>query len=484
MPQHSARARVVTDISWMAAAQYVSEGLYFARGALLAAFLGPAGFGIWSSMKIVDRFLPYAPIGSLHGMLQLSPHADARGDASAAERYRATAVWIGLAAGFGVAALVAAIALAQAPAAVQRPWLLFAAMLALEEIGEIQLLILRSQRRFVAVGAATVGSALGSTVLGGIAAWRFGLSGFLLAVCLSHAAVAFIVARASRTPPRPRFDPATARQLISTGSGILVAQVLGTLMQNLDKLLLWMMLGSGALGLYAVPCYLADLVLLLPQALVTVLYPQLLVTVARTGSRASAWPYLERVTVLLAHVGCLVLGGLYLTWHLAIEAWLPEYVPAIAPGRVLILVAFLPIVAALPATVLISLNGQAKLIAVRAVAACVTGGAVFLTIGRGSDLAAVAWATAPGFLLFSVATLLAALRHAGLPWPRRARMLLSVFAPYAVLLALLAAFGPQRTGGSTPWTLPGQIAIVCGPLLVSSVFLASWFGVLPRRARR
>jgi O-antigen/teichoic acid export membrane protein len=470
---------VVSDISWVAAAHYVSEGLYFARGALLAALLGPVGFGVWSSMKIVARFLPYAAIGSLQGMLQLSPNADVRGDTSAAERYRATAVWLGLGAALLAAGVVAAIALAQAQPATSRPWLIFAVALVLEQISDIQILILRSQQRFGAVSAATVGAALGSSVLGGIAAWRFGLSGFLAAVCVSHACVTFIVARVSRTPLRPRFDPATARELVSTGATILVAQVLLTVMQNLDKLLVWTLLGSRALGWYAVPSYLADVVLLMPQAMVTVLYSQLLVTVARTGSHASAWPYLERVTVLLAHVGCLVLGLLFLTWHRVIEGWLPEYVAAIAPGRVLILVAFLPMVAALPATVLISLNGQAKLIALRGVAAGVTSAAVLMTIARGGDLVAVAWATAPGFLLLSVATVLAALRHAGLPWPRRTRMLLSVFSPYALLLALLAAFGPQQTEGITPG-LAGQLAIVCGPLLASSAILARRFGVFPR----
>ena len=38
-------------------------------------------------MRIVVRFLPYAPLGSLQGVLQLAPKADGAGDIATADRY-------------------------------------------------------------------------------------------------------------------------------------------------------------------------------------------------------------------------------------------------------------------------------------------------------------------------------------------------------------------------------------------------------------
>ena len=90
------RTGTLQNISWLSAAEYLSEAFYFVRGTVLAALIGPQAFGIWSSMRIVVRFLPYAPLGSLQGVLQLAPKADGAGEFATADRYRSTAVALSL----------------------------------------------------------------------------------------------------------------------------------------------------------------------------------------------------------------------------------------------------------------------------------------------------------------------------------------------------------------------------------------------------
>jgi O-antigen/teichoic acid export membrane protein len=116
------RTGTLQNISWLSAAEYLSEAFYFVRGTVLAALIGPQAFGIWSSMRIVARFLPYAPLGSLQGML-------------------------------------------------------------------------RSQERFLAVGATKFGLSVSTLLFGVFAAWRFGLLGFLVAVGCSYVLVRFLTTR-------------------------------------------------------------------------------------------------------------------------------------------------------------------------------------------------------------------------------------------------------------------------------------------------
>ena len=93
---------------------------------------------------------------------------------------------------------------------------------------EIQLFILRSQERFIALGAVKISLAVSILLFGVLAAWWFGLLGFVVAVGGAFSFVTFFAARVTRALPRPMFVRATARELTTTGSTILIAEMLLT----------------------------------------------------------------------------------------------------------------------------------------------------------------------------------------------------------------------------------------------------------------
>jgi O-antigen/teichoic acid export membrane protein len=445
------RSTALAQISWISLASYTSEALYLLRGLLLAGLLGPGLFGVWSSMRIVRRLSRFASLGAVQGMLQLVPQAEGRGDRDAARHYRRIAVGVGLTASIALAALVAAIA--GFPGSAQRPlWLAFAVVLVCARIHGLQNSILRSQQRFERVAAGSVGVAACSTLAGVPAAWLFGLPGFLAALAVSYGVVFVAVARGGATLPGPRLEGRAAGRLIGVGLPIVAAQLLEVLLANADKLLLWGIAGSHALGLYTLPSYVVNLALFLPGAVQTVLYPRLLRRIGRTGSFHAAGPYLERVTVAVAHVTCLVLATLYLVFPLPIVWWLPQYETAIDAGRVLLLVAFLRVVGALPATILISTRAPGRLGAIRGCSLVLTLLLVTVTLAAGGNLRDVALATAPGYALQTLALLVAAAARAGLSRERSLWLLAAVFAPYALLLILIATVGaPVPSPGGSPF---------------------------------
>ena len=477
------RTGTLQNISWLSAAEYLSEAFYFVRGTVLAALIGPQAFGIWSSMRIVARFLPYAPLGSLQGMLQLAPKADGAGDTATADCYRSTAVALSLMAAILVVIAVVVFSFVRVAPGNFYLWLVFGIALLPMQIHDIQIFVLRSQERFLAVGATKFGLSVSTLLFGVFAAWRFGLLGFLVAVGCSYVLVSFLTTRLAQVPTRPLLERAKARQLVTTGFPIVVAEILLTLLHNVDKVLVVILLGSHALGLFAIAAYVVHAALLMPQAVANVLYPRLMVTLGNTPSPEFAWPYLERATIVLAYVSCPALAFLSLVLHLPIERWLPDYIGAIAPGRALILVAFLPIIATLPATVLISLDAQKKLITIRALAVIASIVCITAAIQYDGELATVALATAPGYALLALATLFSALKTSGLPMPRRIQVLLAVFTPYAALLLLYRTFGPASGAGTDPMAVAQQVAFVCGPLLLWGVFSARRMGLFRHNDR-
>jgi O-antigen/teichoic acid export membrane protein len=436
MQSFRSRSETFAHITWLMGTDYAAEAAYLVRGVVLAALLGPQAFGIWSSMRIITRFLPYAPAGAIQGMLQLSPGADARGEQETARELRGTTVALTALAAIIVTLVVLSIS-AWSAEDTFIVWVLFAAVLALIQLNDVQVFVLRSQQQFLTVGTIKLTIAVGTLVLGVAAAWLFGLGGFLVAIGIVLATVSAVTVVVTASPPRPKFKLATAVSLIKTGSPILLAEACLTLLQNVDKLLVVTFMGSHALGVYAVPSYVVQATYFVPQAVTNVLYPRLLATIDTVVSPRSSWPYLERATVWVSYVIGPVLVGLALIIHIPISLWLPEYQAAIGPGRVLILVAFFPLVAMVPAMVLIAMNMQARLVRVRLMAVLVTAFCVLATVASSDDLALIALSTAPGMAFLSIATLRVALSESDLPSKRQGIVFGTVYVPYVVLLAII-----------------------------------------------
>ena len=79
--RRSRRDGLVAQISYAAVARYVVTGTLALRGFVLAFLMGPAIFGIWSSMRILLQFTRYSDAGARAGMIQLGTPLLGQGDA-------------------------------------------------------------------------------------------------------------------------------------------------------------------------------------------------------------------------------------------------------------------------------------------------------------------------------------------------------------------------------------------------------------------
>lgn len=423
-------------------ARYLSEFLFLVRGFALARLLGPALFGIWIQMKIVLLFLQYAQLGAHEAMLREVPFALGQGERERARRIERVVLAFNLATSAVITgALVAAISVWSRgqPAALRWAWLALAAVYPLSQLYWYLHLKLRAEKRFARVSRIMIGFALLSTVAGVLAAMRYGIQGFLVALALSFSLILGL-AEPGRSPlPRPLWDWRTARKLLGTGFPIMASGALLILLWNVDKLAIWWLMPRADLGIYALVAYLLSSILMLPEAVAVVMYPRFVERVARAKSRSALEQHLMRPTLIVGYLTCPILGALFLSLHWLLRWLLPDYLPALAPGRILIAFAFLMAVARVPSVMLVALNRQKMLMALTLMSVCVGAVAVIGLIWMGLGLVGAAWGAAASFFVYFALTIATCFKALQAPPGRLASFLSALVLPYVVQTAAVAA---------------------------------------------
>lgn len=432
------KRRLLFHVLFVSAAHYVSHGLLMVRGLTLASLLGPAGFGIWSSMRILQTFSHFATLGAGRGMIQLAPLAEGAGDREEAEALRQVSSGMCLLVAVVVGVAVALFALTAATPAVRQAWLLFAACLLIIHAYHFYQSALQSRQHFTRSGAGELTIAVLTTSLGLLAAWALGLMGFLAVIAAAYVAALGIMLWRGARYPRPRLDVRHTRQLIGIGFPLMASAALATLLWNVDKLLLWMVRDYAALGEYSVQASFTNVALLAPAAITTVLHPHLMANLGRSRTAQTVSPYLIRGGELVAVWSAPIIAVGVLVLHLPIRWWLPEYVEAIMPGRILMLAAYGTMIATVPTVVVVSLGGYLVMCGIRAVAIAVAAAGGWWALEHDPGYVGLALAMAGALALDAALSVAAAIRRIELAAPEALRFIGGILLPVVILIAALA----------------------------------------------
>jgi len=418
-------------------ARYLSEFLFLLRGLLLARILGPALFGVWSQLKIALLFLQHSQLGVHEALLREVPYALGGGHEGRAREIESTSLGFSVLTSTVMATLIAAVVLiflrGWAPE-LRRAWLMLPVLCLLAQLYWYAHVSLRSTRRFGQAGRIMVGFAFLSSAAGILAAVRYGLQGFLVAVAISYAAALLWAGGGSPPFLRPRLNRPVLRELLRVGFPIMMAGALLIVLWNIDKLAVWIFMSRESMGIYALGSYLVVSVMLVPEAVSVVLYPRLMERVARAKGVGELGDFLTRPSLVLSFFASPILGLLFLSFHLPIVWLLPRYTPTIMPGKILIAAIFFMALARMPHVLLVSLDRQRRLVALTVVAIVVGGAAVTGMILQGYGLVGVALGAASGYLVYSVLTMGAAIRALEMPGKKVVAFVASVLAPYLIVI--------------------------------------------------
>jgi O-antigen/teichoic acid export membrane protein len=313
------------------------EGLYGLRGVVLAGVLGAELFGLWSLVRIVQRYLTFAALGIPRGLEVEISAASGRTGAVPGEAlaFSRSAVAYTLVV-FGALSLLAAAGALLAPGArmqlvlgglalgllAERLWFYVATFMrasgllwrfAWYELAHASLHLLLA----VALGAA------------------FGLWGAFAGFLLAHLAG---VALASRHAPlRPAWSRDHLEPLVRIGIPVGFSTLLYTALVSVDRLVVGAFAGVEALGYYAFAVAISGLGVVVGHVIRTVLFPEVFHLARRAGADASS-DYLDHALLPVASVLPPVFCLAALALGPAIELILPSYTAAVPAARLFIFI--------------------------------------------------------------------------------------------------------------------------------------------------
>ena len=385
-----------------AAGTIVYQGGRLALTLIAAAVLGPERFGDWVLISLLIVYLNATGLGVTNGAGREIPFLAGAGrteeatdvaDAATAATFVSGAVAAALSVGLAVLILEgrldgSALLLLAVAAALQHPFLL-------EQV------LYRSWFAFRAAAIQLV--VLGLVVLGsGVALVAFGIPGLLVSQVLTYGAAVGLGIRLLPSTPRPRWNAAILRSLVTVGFPIMVAGLLYGLLTTVDRWLVATFMDRAAVGHYGLVGIVTSGLLLVPQMLAQHFYPRMAFAHGGGATHAELLG-LARSQGILAGAA---VGGIAIGTALIAVALVPIALPAYEASLVPLAVALVGVVAYAFGSgygnVLNTVGAHRRFLAIQAVALLGTVGLATVLLTAGLGLEGVALASTVGLSLCSI----------------------------------------------------------------------------------
>lgn len=448
-PASAAQTIGAREAAGYTAAMYLVRGTAMAKSVILAALLGPHGYGAVTLFITTLGYLTYLDVGAFHAQNREVPMAQ-RDDRRRADEVVATAWGVTLAAASvasGVALMVAVLQILSAVPGNPSVWAALAIAVLTQQAAGFHHSLCSALKRFQ----------LQATVLGVITAVDFGVS-VVSGVMFGARGVIWVTAVATglqflllrRALPKlaPRFDLKKTLELARIGLPIEAVWLANMNLIALDKVVIVAAFGTTSVGLYTLAGASGALLAIAPQAVAALLAPRLLTAMASPGRAGSAFKAVAHSITLAALTAGAVLPASLVALPFMTALLLPHYEDAITAGQVL-LVASAILAASTPlATFLNGLSKQTVVLRwyVTAAVANIAIDGAFIGLGWGITAIAVGSLLSYSALVI-VLCLIASRESAG-----RASHLAAPFAPLLVSAALgvaieaaLVASGKDRS---------------------------------------
>jgi O-antigen/teichoic acid export membrane protein len=447
--------QLVRDSLGVALTSYLARAVVLARGVVAAAVLGPRGYGGWNALNLVLDYSADAPAGALQGLdLTLPPAlAGAPPGATPAPAWALLGgAWWAVLVGGGLFTAAVGLAAATGHPAMARdlgvaPLALVLASGLLQLAIQVHASALRARGAFGVVNRAGALQVLVGGGLGIALVARYGLTG-LLAAWLAGTLLALALVRRAAPVPLTPATPAVGLGLVRAGFPVFAFFAASLVLRSVDRLALIRHGDAATLGHYSVGLLAAGLVLYLPEAAASVLYPR--IAAAHGAGTGGERVRLEVTLAQRALAVTLPLAvALALPWAAPLTArWLPAFAPGLPALTVLAIGALLLAAATLPGYFLLATGRGMRLLALGAGAAALNAALVFGVAARAPRPTPVAIAAAVGYGVFGLGLVTLAARELFAAAAARRDFLIASFVPALWAAALvLGAAAWVRAGG-------------------------------------
>lgn len=366
------KKKLVADVSKYGIGNIANSILMVLKGIVIANVLGPALYGVWSTLQVILNWSEMAQLGIKSTMLRERTLLLGKGDRKKADVVRDASFSSALVLAFlfALAVIIGSFVLPLPPLLVVTSWGIALASIVFQLYSTLSILM-RSDEKFSSLGKGTVLLGASGLVLTIALAIPFGIWGVIAAFILSASAVVLYFKRCGAWF-RFRFDFAEAKHLVLAGLPLFAFATLVTLLLTLDKVLIAAFLNMEQVGYYTMGAVICTLLNILPSSLTDVVYPRTLKRLGESGSHESVARHALLPNILLAYLLPFAVGGVYMAVPLIIRFIAPGYMPAIEVTRILVLGAFFYMLYYAPSSFLIAVRREKSAIAGAAIALAVS----------------------------------------------------------------------------------------------------------------
>jgi O-antigen/teichoic acid export membrane protein len=452
-----------------------TEGLFAARGLVLAALLGPAAFGAWTLFRLAARYLGLAELGIRQGLEfeVAKTGVDARGHAERSKGAVSPTVRTGRAAvGFtglvfgpiGVLAVVASFLVADPLTALALRVL--ALTLLAERLWLFGIAYMRSTGSLRSFAILETTSAALHLVLTTLLALRWGLGGAFAGFAL--AIIASLMLLRGRAPLRPALSSEATRRMLRVGIPFGLTVGMSMALVTVDRLVVAAYGGTVLLGYYGFAVAISGMAASGAWVVRTVVFPDVYRTVGESGGATAVSDLLRETMTPFLILYPVLLGLAALFIAPAVTLALPQYAEAVAPARILIFGGATAGISSLGSIGLVAVSKQRVLPLLAGLALLFNLGfsAWFLSMGFGiTAVAGVALLSRVGYggAVLSITT-----TSSGVDAAKRLTLKSLIPLAYCVgSVALLGALFPG-SGWNTALISAGLYLLLVTPLLIAS----------------
>lgn len=412
------KINIMRETAIFSAASYVSQAILMIRGFIIASVLGPTLYGTWSIYRTLVNSAHFLSLGTTSAMVRQVPLEEGKGNKDAKiELQQSALTWNILASGFVTIILVV---MAFSPVTKNNGTRLEFILLSIAFfLNAFKIFIpfkLNSEQKIIEMSKFDIAYAVLNTVFGLSLLWAYQVNGLLLALVMTNIVLIIIMIIKGELVLVLNFNFTLIKKMISIGLPILLLYMSYFAMGNIDKFIVYFLLGKTMTGYYGLAAFISGMIHYIPHGMFAVLMPRMMQAYGRTGNSKELQRYFMPPLLILASLLPIVLGVIFICINAVILYILPQYLPALSVLRILMVGLFFSALLRVPTNILIALNKQLILLVMMLVLLILGAVADVVLIKMGYGIVGVALATVGIFFISALVANVYVLREIGNGW--------------------------------------------------------------------
>lgn len=352
---------IIKEATILSASTYIFQILMLIRGFVIARFLGPSLYGVWTMIRTLFQTEKLLGLGTTNAMMRQVPMNAAQGkpDENFVLQQNCLTLRLFLSSLIAVGIVILSVTDIVVDYKTEMRWA--GLVFVLNGIWFFIPAKLISEKKVPVLSKFRLLYGILNTIFGISLLLIFEIQGLLIGVVITNIIIFYYLVDMGHLSFQLKFDPNMLKGLIITGYPMLILSLSFFLMKQIDKVLVFLMLGSVSTGYYGLAAFLSGTINQIPATFTAVLFPRMMYKISRSRNRNDIEEFYTLPIFVFARLLPILFGIVYININIPIYYFLPQYVSAINTVQVLVIASFFFVIWEIPKNVLVGFGKQKQL---------------------------------------------------------------------------------------------------------------------------